>query len=451
MTEQRPEAEREAPPEPPAPEPPPAPAPPPPHVPEPPAVPPEPRPDPALWGRVDADGTVWVRTPAGERAAGSYPGATPDEALAYYGRKYEELAGQVTLLEQRLSAAGLAPKDADSSLANLRTAVSDAHAVGDLDALRQRLDALEEKIGEHRREAESTRAKVREEARATKDRIVAEAESLTDTTEWKRSGDKLRALLDEWKAAPRLDRKSDDALWKRFSHARTAFDKRRRAHFAELDTQRAGAAEAKEKLIAEAESLSESTDWTATASRYRELMTQWKAAGRARRDIEDALWARFRTAQDVFFTARSAAFAARDADLQVNLEKKESLLVEAEALLPVTDVRAARAAMRVVHEKWEAIGHVPRPVRDKVEGRLKRVDDAVRGADESEWKRSNPEARARAEATVAQLQASIATLDAQAEAARQAGNADEAGKAEEAAAARREWLTEAEKTLAELS
>jgi hypothetical protein len=432
-------AEAAAAPEPPAP------------TPEPPAAAPAPKPDPSLWGRVDADGTVWVRTGAGERAAGSYPGAPPEEALAYYGRKYDELDGQVGLLEQRLSAAGLAPKDAETSLASLRTAVGDAHAVGDLDALQQRLTALEAQIAERRREAESARGKVREEARATKERIVADAESLTDTTEWKRSGDRLRALLDEWKAAPRLDRKSDDALWKRFSHARTAFDKRRRAHFAELDTQRASAAEVKEKLITEAESLSESTDWTPTATRFRELMTQWKAAGRARRDIEDALWARFRAAQDTFFTARSTTFAARDADLQVNLEKKEALLVEAEALLPVTDVRAARAAMRVLHEKWEDIGHVPRPVRDKVEGRLKRVDDAVRGADETEWRSSNPEARARAEATVAQLQTSIATLDAQAAAAREAGKADEAGKAEEAAAARREWLTEAEKTLAELS
>jgi hypothetical protein len=441
----------------PAPEPPAGPEPvsatpePPAPTPEPPAAPPEPKPDPALWGRVDADGTVWVRTGAGERAAGSYPGVTPEEALLYYGRKYDELEGQVALLEQRLSAAGLAPKDAETSLANLRTAVGDAHAVGDLGALQQRLDALDAQIAERRREAESAKGKVREQARATKERIVGEAESLAETSEWKRSGDRLKLLLDEWKAAPRLDRKSDDALWKRFSHARTAFDKHRRAHFAELDVQRASAAEVKEKLITEAESLAESTDWTPTATRFRELMTQWKAAGRARRDIEDAMWARFRAAQDTFFTARSTVFAARDADLQVNLEKKEALLVEAEALLPVTDVRAARAAMRTVHEKWEAIGHVPRPVRDKVEGRLKRVDDAVRGADETEWRSSNPEARARAEATVAQLQASIATLDAQAAAAREAGKGDEAGKAEEAAAARRAWLTEAEKTLAELS
>ena len=416
-----------------------------------PAVPAEPRSDPSEWGRVDADGTVWVRTATGERAAGSYPGATPEEALAYYGRKFEELAGQVGLLEQRMKAAGLTPKDAETSIAHLRTAVSDAHAVGDLAALDRQLDALDELRKVRRRESDVARAQAREETRATKERIVAEAESMADSTDWKRNGDRLRALLAEWKAAPRLERKADNALWKRFSHARTAFDKRRRAHFAELDEQRAGAAEVKEKLIAEAESLSDSTDWAPTATRFRELMTQWKAAGRARRDVEDALWARFRAAQDTFFTARSAVFAARDADLQANLEKKEALLTEAEALLPVTDPRTARAAMRSLHERWEAIGHVPRAVRDKVEGRLKRVDDAVRGAEDTAWRSSNPEARGRAEAAVAQLQASIASLVEQAATAKAAGNSDEVEKAEAAAAARREWLTEAQKTLTELS
>jgi len=392
-----------------------------------------------------------VRTAAGERAAGSYPGVSPDEALAYYGRKYDELAGQVSLLEQRLNAGGVAPKEAGPLVAGLRTSVTEGHAVGDLDALHARLDAVEQLVAAQRQEAEAARTKQREETRATKERIVGEAEAIAETTDWKRNGDRLRALLAEWKAAPRLDRKSDDALWKRFSTARTAFDKRRRAHFAELDAERAGSAEVKEKLIAEAESLAESTEWAPTASRYRELMTQWKAAGRARRDVEDALWTRFKTAQDQFFSARSKVFAERDADLQANLEKKEALLTEAEALVPVKDVRAARTAMRSVHERWETIGHVPRPVKDKIEGRLKRVDDAVRGAEDSAWRSSNPEARARAEATVAQLQASIATLEAQASAAREHGNAGDAETAEAAAAARREWLVEAQKTLTEFS
>jgi hypothetical protein len=407
--------------------------------------------DHAQWGRVDDDGTVWVRTSTGERSVGSYPGATADEALAYFVRKFEEIEGQITLLEQRIRAGGVSPKDADTSITNLRDGITAAHAVGDLDALTARVDGLVVQVREQRKQADASRAAARRAAVVVKERIVSEAESLSTSTDWKRTGDRLRALLDEWKSAARLDRKTDDALWKRFSHARTAFDKHRRAHFAELDTQRASAAEDKEKLIREAEELSSSTDWGPTARRYRDLMTQWKARGRARRDVEDELWARFRAAQDTFFTARNEVFSARDADLAVNLQKKQALLEEAERLVPVSDVRAARNALRSIHDRWEAAGHVPRDDKDAVEGRLRKVDDAVRGAEEAEWKRSNPEARARAEATVNQLRSSIASLDKEAAAATEAGQLDKATKAQEAAAARREWLAEAQRTLAEFS
>jgi Domain of Unknown Function (DUF349) len=405
----------------------------------------------SLWGRVGDDGTVFVRTAQGERSVGSYPGAAHDEALAYFARKYDELEGQVTLLEQRLSAGGVNPKDAATSIGHLREAVVDAHAVGDLDGLLARFDALDGQLAERRKEADAARQVVRQEALALKERIVAEAETLRASTDWKRTGDRMRTLLDEWKAAARLDRKTDDALWKRFSHARTAFDKTRRAHFAELDTQRSVAAELKEKLIVEAVELANSTDWAPTARRYRDLMTEWKAAGRARRDVEDELWNRFRAAQDTFFAARNEVFSTRDADLKTNLDVKLALLVEAEALLPVTDSRTARSALRPLHEKWEAAGHVPRGDKDALEGRLRKVDDAVRAAEETQWKRSNPEARARAEATVGQLRTSIASFDAEAAKADAAGKADKAGKAREAAAARREWLAEAERTLAEFS
>jgi hypothetical protein len=407
--------------------------------------------DPTEWGRVDEDGTVYVRTAEGERAVGSYPGADPAEALAYFGRKFDELAGQVSLLEQRVVAGGVSLQDAQTSVDHLRESLTGANAVGDLAGLLTRLDVLTEAIAQRKARREADRAKSRQRATATKERIVAEAEQLSTSTEWKKTGDRMRALLDEWKSVPRLERKVDDALWKRFSHARTAFDKRRRAHFAELDEQRGEAALRKEKLIKEAEALSDSREWGETARRYRDLMTQWKAAGRARRDVEDELWARFRAAQDKFFAARGEVFAARDADLVVNLEKKKALATEAEALLPITDLKSARAALRVIHEKWEAVGHVPRASRDDVEGRLRKVDDAVRGAEEAAWARSNPEARARAEATVSQLRTSIAALEQEAATARAAGEEKKAADAEAAAATRQTWLVEAEKTLAEFS
>jgi hypothetical protein len=394
---------------------------------------------------------VYVRTADGERSVGSYPGAAHDEALAYFGRKYDEIEGKVTLLEQRLAAGGVAPKDAATSIGHLREEVTDAHAVGDLDGLLARLGTLDGLVAERRKEADAARQVARQQAQVLKEGIVAEAETLSASTDWKRTGDRMRTLLDEWKAAARLDRKTDDALWKRFSHARTSFDKNRRAHFAELDSQRSEAAERKEKLIAEAVELSTSTDWGPTARRYRDLMTEWKAAGRARRDVEDELWNRFRLAQDTFFSARNEIFNTRDADLKANLEVKLALLAEAEALLPVRDARAARTALRPLHERWEAAGDVPRGDKDAVEGRLRKVDDAVRGAEDAHWKRSNPEARARAEATVGQLRTSIASLDAEAAKAEAAGQTDKVVKAREAAAARREWLAEAERTLAEFS
>jgi hypothetical protein len=403
------------------------------------------------WGRVDEQGTVYVRTADGERAVGSWQAGSPDEALAYYGRKYDGLVLEVDLLERRIRDATVAPKEAHSTIERLREAVRAAAAVGDLDALAARLESLTGLLAAKREEIKAAKAKAGEEARAVKERIVAEAESIAGSSEWRAGGDRLRALLDEWKSSPRLDRKTDDDLWHRFSHARSQFTKRRKAHYADLEVAREESKARKEKIVAEAESLAESKDWGPTAARFRDLMRDWKSAGRAQREVDDALWQRFRTAQDTFFAARNVLFAERDAEQVTNLKKKEELVEAAERLLPVTDLRSAKAALRSIHDRWEAIGHVPRDQRARVEGRLGAVEDTVRAAEENEWRRTNPEARARAEATVAQLRSSIAQLEQQAEAAKQTGDDKAATVAEEAAEARRSWLAEAERTLAEFS
>ncbi|GAT65685.1 DUF349 domain-containing protein [Planomonospora sp. ID91781] len=404
------------------------------------------------WGRVDDDGTVYVRTAEGERAVGSWQAGEPEEALAYFRRKFDELAGQVTLLEQRVRGTDLAPAQAEATVAKLRESITDAHAVGDLDSLLKRLDALTELVGQRREEVKAAREVARAEAKAVKERIVAEAESVAEsTTHWKTGGERLRQLVEEWKAAERIDRVTEAALWKRLSAARTAFAKRRKVYFAGLDEQREGIRSTKERIVAEAEALASSTDWGATASAYRELMRQWKTAGRASREVEDELWNRFKAAQDQFFQARSAVFAERDASFAANAEVKERLLTEAERILPVTDARAARAALRGILERWEEAGPVPREQRDRLEGGLRKVDDAVRKAEEAEWKRSNPEARARAQNTVDQLRKSIEQLEARLAKASAAGRDKDVKDAEEALTARRSWLEEAERTLAEFS
>ncbi|KNE79551.1 MULTISPECIES: DUF349 domain-containing protein [Streptomyces] len=401
------------------------------------------------WGRVDEAGTVYVRTAEGEKVVGSWQAGSPDEALAYFERKYEGLVVEIGLLERRVRTTDLSSKDAMTAIGHIREQIDAHHAVGDLDALRQRLDKLVEVVEARREERRAAKARQSDEARQAKEKLVSEAEELAGSDQWRSAGERLRALVDTWKGLPRLDRKTDDELWHRFSHARSAFSKRRKAHFAALDAQREEARQAKEKLVAEAEALSGSTDWGPTAARYRELMSAWKAAGRAQREAEEDLWSRFRGAQDVFFQARSEAFSERDAEQRENLTRKEELVAEAEKLLPVTDLKAARAAFRSVNERWEAIGHVPRDARPKIEGRMHAVERAIQEAEEAEWRRTNPEARARAEGLTGQLQAAVDKLRGQVDAARAAGNNAKADKLTKELEGRQALLDQALKGLQE--
>ncbi|GEB61986.1 DUF349 domain-containing protein [Streptomyces gardneri] len=401
------------------------------------------------WGRVDETGTVYVRTAEGEKVVGSWQAGTPEEALAYFERKYEGLVVEIGLLEKRVRTTDLSAKDATTAIEHIRQQIDEHHAVGDLAALGARLDKLVTSVDSRREERKAQKAKQTDEARTAKEALVTEAEELAQSEQWRSAGERLRALVDTWKGLPRLDRKSDDELWHRFSHARSAFSKRRKAHFASLDAQREDARKAKERLVAEAESLSKSTDWGTTAARYRDLMTEWKAAGRAQREHEDDLWNRFRGAQDVFFAARGEVFAERDAEQTENLKLKEELATEAEKLLPVTDLKASRAAFRSLNERWEAIGHVPRDARPKVEGRMHTVEKAIQEAEETEWRRTNPEARARAAGLTGQLQDAVEKLRKQIDAARAAGNDSKADKLARELEGRQALLDQAMKGLEE--
>lgn len=404
------------------------------------------------WGRVDADGTVYVRTADGERVIGSWQAGSPEEALAFFQRKFEALETEVVLLEQRLAATDLAPAQAAATVQRLIRTVSEANALGDLDGLRGRLERLTENVGQRREEVKAAREQARAQARDVKDRIVAEAEQIAaEATHWKSSGERMRELLEEWKTAPHAERAVEAALWKRLSAARNAFTKRRKAYFATLEAEREDVKAHKEQLVSEAEAIADSTEWGPTTSAFRELMRQWKAAGRADRDAEAELWKRFRAAQDKFFTARAEVFSAKDAALRDHATAKEELLEQAQALLPVTDFRAARGALRGIQERWEQIGAVPRDAREHLEAGLRKVEDAVRKAEDNHWRRTNPEALARAEGTVAQLRTAIAQLEQQMARAKDRGDVRAARNAEEALTARRSWLAEAENTLAEFS
>jgi uncharacterized protein YeaO (DUF488 family) len=403
------------------------------------------------WGRVADDGTVYVRTKDGERAVGQWPDANPEEALAFYTRRYDALAFEVDLLEKRVEAGTVSPDDARAAVKKVTSAIDEAQAVGDLDGLRGRLEALAPLVAQQREKKKAERAAKVEESREAKTKIATEAETIAAGTDWRHGVTRLRELLDEWKALPRLDKSSDDELWHRFSSARTTYTRHRKQHFAELSSKRDEAAVVKERLADEAEQLASSTDWGPTSGRFRDLMRQWKSAGPAPREVDDKLWSRFRTAQDTFFGARDAVQAEENVEQQANLAAKETLLVEIEAILPVRDAKAARDQLRDLLDRWDAIGKVPRDSMRAIDSRLRAVEQAVKSAEDEVWNRSNPEARARAEAAVKQLETVIADLESKAAKAEAAGNARKLAEARESIDARRAWLAEAQKALSDFS
>jgi hypothetical protein len=345
--------------------------------------------DPARFGRVEPDGTVILNAPEGEVVVGQWAAGEPSEGLAFFGRKYDDLVVEIDLIDKRLADHRASAEQAEAVLARVREALAARSFVGDVAALEARCDHLAAAVQAGKDAARARKAEQREAAMATRRALAEEAEALRDSTSWRTSTERYSAIVEEWKALPRGERAAEQELWQRISAARTAFDKRRRQHFSELDGQRKDALARKRELIATAEALSTSTDWARTSKQLRDLMNDWKAAPRASRADEEKLWKRFKAAQDAFYASRSAVEDAEQEQLRENVPVKEALVAEAEALLPVTDLKAAKSALRSIQDRWDRAGDLPRGERDRLEGRLKRVEEAVRAAEADAWKGSS--------------------------------------------------------------
>jgi len=397
------------------------------------------------WGRVDETGTVFVTDRGTERAVGQYPDGSPEEALAYFTRKYAELEGQVRLLEQR--ARGGAPAaDVAKTVTSLTEALESAAAVGDLEALRTRVSALTVAVEKLTEEQKAEAAAALEAALVERTQIVVAAEALAakdpQSVQWKQATAELDALFSRWKehqqTGPRVPKKQADELWKRFRAARTTVETHRRAFFAALDAEHKDARQRKQDLVARAEALA--SQGTAGIPAYRRLLDEWKQAGRAGKKVDDALWDSFKAAGDVLYAAKAEVDARENEEFAGNLEAKLAILEEAKPLLTATDRMAARNTLTNIQKRWDAIGKVPRDQMKSVEDRLRAIETAVRKLEDDHWNTSNPEKKARSEGLAAQLESAIAGLEADLAAARAAKDEAKVAELTEALEARRAWL-----------
>jgi hypothetical protein len=392
------------------------------------------------FGRVDEENNVYVVELNGERKVGQMPGVSSDEAIEYFVRKYEALEGSVKLLEQRVNKKA----DADSiskAAAKLTVDLLDASAVGDLQALRERVLALAPKIQDLLNSKKEENQEAVGVALAAREDIAKKAEELAsgDLTKviWKDVSAKLTALFEQWqalqKSGARVPKAEADAIWKRFQTSRNKLESAKRAFFAEAGQKAKNAKATKEALVKRAEALaSKGSD---AVVEYRKLLDEWKAAGRTKND--DQLWVLFKAAGDTIYAAKSEQMAQVSASQGEALTAKLALLEEAKAIDPQKDLAKAKQLLKSIQDRWEKAGRVARNDMAKTEDKLRAIETAVKNADRDHWKATDPAAKARKDDVTLKLEEAIAKLEKQI-----SQTTDQKKKTEltEALAARKSWL-----------
>ncbi|WP_308211496.1 DUF349 domain-containing protein [Microbacterium sp. zg.Y909] len=402
----------------------------------------------ASWGRVDDDGTVFVREGDDWRAVGQYPDGTPAEALAYFERKYTDLVSEVTLLEVRHRRGGASAADLRSAVALVRDKVNGAMAVGDLASLSARVEALDAELATASESEVAAAREAVEQAIAHRTSLVEQAEALAardpKSVQWKQATSDMTSLFDQWQAhqqnGPRLPKSTAQQLWKRFRDARGTVDKHRREFYAELDETHKAARDRKTRLVERAEALAPRGEDGIAA--YRDLLDEWKSSGRAGKKVDDALWARFKAAGDALYGARAERENADAEASKEKIEARRALLVEAAAVPDEKDIAKARQLLTGIQRRWDELGRIfPRDVERSLDDDLRKIEQALSTREQTDWKRNNPETKARANDMTRQLNDAIEKLESELEAARAAGDSRAEAAANEALAARKAWLS----------
>ena len=381
------------------------------------------------FGRVENDGTVLVKMPDGsEKQVGQWAAGDPNDGLAFYIRKYHEIENELSLALQRLKEGKGNAEAVFKLIERVKTSLETPNFVGDLNILSSKIEELQVLAAVKKAEFSAAKAIAKEKAMEKRKQLVEEAEKLINSKQWKVTTQRFKEIVEEWKKLPHGAKSEEQALWKRFSAARSAFDKTRRQYFSTLESGRKEASKIKSEIVSQAKAIADSKEWNDTANKFRNLMAKWKSAPILERKEEQKLWKEFKLAQDVFFAARTAALSVLDEEHSKNLEAKKVLAEKAEKILPITDIKSARQALKPIQEEWSKIGHVSRKDKDKIESRLKAVEEAIRNAEKNELNRTDPAKSARAQSTMELIEAKLIKTEKERESALSSGDTKKAEK-----------------------
>ncbi len=192
-----------------------------------------------------------------------------------------------------------------------------------------------------------------------------EIATLKTFADWDKATKEILDIQNEWKTIGFTPKKVNAKIFERFRAACDAFFTAKATHFKETRDAFAANLAAKNALCEKAEALKESTDWGATTNKLVALQKEWKTVGPVSHKASETLWKRFNEACNYFFEKKAEATSGQKQEEEANLEKKNAVIAELEALLQEPGANVQQT-VRDLQTKWNEIGHVPFRKKDKV-------------------------------------------------------------------------------------
>ena len=277
--------------------------------------------------------------------------------------KFPEVAARVTELQQEWDSTDDKLKMV-SKVTRTRDYLQHATAIGHFEPMYKQLATWHNTINDLI--AENVKVK---------EALIAKANELADSDQWKETTQSFKELADQWKDSGYVEKERNDELWNALEAARDKFYERKRVHHEGQEKEMLQNLDLKMELVEKAEKLAASDSWKQTTEGFKALMEEWKTIGRTINDKNESLWQRFITAQNVFFERKRQHYELIKQEQEVNYTKKQDIVQRAEALSESREWNATTAAYATLMDEWKASGRVAAEKADELWDRMCKAKD----------------------------------------------------------------------------
>lgn len=211
--------------------------------------------------------------------------------------------------------------------------------------------------------------------------LCEEAEKLNDEEDIVLAFKRLQNLHDEWRQTGPVAKEVREEIWARFKDASTLVNKKYQGFFEERKARELENEKAKTEICERVEALDFSSlktysAWDEMTKQILAAQEDWKKLGFASRKANNALFTRFRSVCDKFFTLKAEHYREMKEELAANLAKKTALCEKAEALKDSTDWKKTADELVRLQKEWKTIGTVPKKHSDNIWHRFQAACDA---------------------------------------------------------------------------